>query len=231
MHARDGVDESGFVVARRCPKVLNDWTQGQPKIDLVNRWRQHELAMEKRILTESFPARLFIFVLGTCVVNSWLFCNYFLKGENGQMEFRAAMRRLARRAMHNDYDARNPPSGGLPPYSPPAFRQRSTTPKAPEVAVAKEPSAHVLVSLRTIEGFKERSDQKQMDCVYCQRKTSYACACCSEVPYVMALCPAETTWKGETTKHPCLTQHRRDPSKHSRRFVKGRQKAADEDED
>ena len=46
------------VIERKCPKVFNDYSLAQPKIDRHNRYRQFILAMEKRVLSNRFCVRL-----------------------------------------------------------------------------------------------------------------------------------------------------------------------------
>ena len=46
---KDDAGEDGHVnPPRKCPRVLNDWTQAQPHVDKSNRWRQRILAIEER---------------------------------------------------------------------------------------------------------------------------------------------------------------------------------------
>lgn len=56
---RDDADDAGHAAPpRKCPKILNDWTQAQPHIDKSNRWRQQILGIEERFRTTQFPFRL-----------------------------------------------------------------------------------------------------------------------------------------------------------------------------
>ncbi len=47
----------GKEIERKCPKVLNFATTAQPACDRHNRYRQFILALEKRLLTNSFSTR------------------------------------------------------------------------------------------------------------------------------------------------------------------------------
>eukprot|EP00966_Prymnesium_polylepis_P288178 6656067-Prymnesium_polylepis.1 len=58
-----------FELARSCPKVLNDFTIAQQTIDRNNRYRQHILAMEKRLVTNNFSFRFSTSRFG--VLQSW----------------------------------------------------------------------------------------------------------------------------------------------------------------
>ena len=70
-----------------------------------------------------------------------------------------------------------------------------------------------------------------MNCVVCGVKVGYACAKCSKFPYIMAIHPPVTTNHGESCRHNCLTTHRRAPTKHDRRVVKGKRTAKTEEEE
>ena len=232
MHAHDGLDESGFIVARRCPKVLNTWTKGQPQIDKGNRWRQRELAMEKRILTQSFPCRILITILGICACNAWLMSKKFLTGPQSKLSFQEAMNKLAYRMMHNNYDARHTDQvpQGVSPHEPPKENSGSKTANksAPAAASSCSSEEHIAVPLKSLPGYVEGGGGVQMNCVVCDAKTTFACAICSAFPYIMVVHPPTVTNHGNVIKHSCLTTHRRCPSKHDRRVVKGKRKRDDE---
>jgi hypothetical protein len=80
---KDDVDADGCAgPARKCPKILNDWTKAQPHIDKHNRWRQRELAIEERFATHSFPFRLFTTVIiGMSIASAWSMFQYFVNKE------------------------------------------------------------------------------------------------------------------------------------------------------
>jgi hypothetical protein len=105
-HKDDDVDaDTGHLIARKSPLVLNDATTAQPKIDRGNRRRQFDLAMEKRFRAESFPFRLFITTLGICVTDTFYLDAYFNKGKEANVEWRDACRRMAWALMYNTADA------------------------------------------------------------------------------------------------------------------------------
>ena len=69
----DGGDgEDAYVLSWKCPRLVNDWTLAQPSVDLFNRYRQHELAMEKALITTRFDVRLFTSMLSTVFINTWM---------------------------------------------------------------------------------------------------------------------------------------------------------------
>ena len=53
-----------YEISRQCPAVLNDFAVAQPLIDRHNRYRQHILAMKKRLVTTNYPFRFFTTFLG-----------------------------------------------------------------------------------------------------------------------------------------------------------------------
>jgi hypothetical protein len=130
-HKDDDLDvDTGWVISRKCPAVLNDATLAQPKIDRGNRRRQHDLAMEKRFRTEvrracseracgasdavvsvarrlrlalqqAFPFRMFTTMLGVCFTDTYYLDQYFNKSE---LVFRQACERMAWATMYNNID-------------------------------------------------------------------------------------------------------------------------------
>lgn len=76
-HKDDDLDaDTGYLIARKCPKILNDATTAQPKIDRANKKRQFELALERRFRTKSFPFRLFCTILGITLTDAYYLHNY-----------------------------------------------------------------------------------------------------------------------------------------------------------
>jgi len=76
-HKDDDLDfDTGYLIARKCPLVLNHATQAQPRIDMTNKKRQAVLKLEKRFRTDSFPFRLFQTMLGTCIVDQVILIVY-----------------------------------------------------------------------------------------------------------------------------------------------------------
>ena len=194
-------DEAGGpqVMERKCPRVLNDVTKGQPAVDKSNRYRQHYLALEKRFVTNEFPFRFFTYIIGQMATNA-----FFIEKlvNNNSAEFKLEMNKLGVALMHNDILAseRGGPSGfNLSP------RGRA---RAALNTSASSPSAHQLVPLRVIKGYQ---GAKQQRCIVCSMHTSYACVACTSAPHhVVALHPPTTGRPGKgQVKHGCFAAHKR----------------------
>ena len=107
------------VLERKCPKVLNDCTLAQPVIDRHNRYRQFILALEKRILTNSFSLRFGTTMHGMVFVNAFFGLRCF---SMPVADFKPEMSKLAYRLMHNSLlvvDAGPSRSPGTPGSGPP----------------------------------------------------------------------------------------------------------------
>ena len=106
-HKDDTGDDGHAAPPRKCPKILNDWTQAQPHIDKANRWRQRILAIEERFPTSSFPFRLMTTVIGgMAVVSAHTMYSYHVGGEHN---FRSFVETVALDAMLNTYDQDHAP--------------------------------------------------------------------------------------------------------------------------
>ena len=101
-HKDDDLDVDGLLINRKCPKVLNDATCAQPKIDMNNKKRQFELAIERRFRTRSFPFRLFTTVLGTCFVDAYYAHNYL--NNRDKIDWASACRQQWWCLIHNNWD-------------------------------------------------------------------------------------------------------------------------------
>ena len=103
-----------FELYRQAPRVLNDFTIAQPCLDRHNRYRQYILAMEKRILTNSFGMRFCTAMHGILFTDCFFAYRYFIDKE---VDFKAIMGKLAMKLMHNsfldkDESPRKSPNGG-----------------------------------------------------------------------------------------------------------------------
>ena len=76
---RCNADLQDYEVARKAPRILNDYTLAQPTIDRHNRYRQFILAMEKRFVTNNFSFRFFTSILGQLIVNAFFAHRYWNK--------------------------------------------------------------------------------------------------------------------------------------------------------
>lgn len=188
-HKDDDLDvDTGYVVARKCPMVLNDATQAQPSIDMTNKKRQYVLALEKRFRTESFPFRLFCTILGTCVVNAFYGWNYL--NPERKLDWDEAMRRAFFSMMHNTVDELE--HGLVDPDTlfkvPRNLRGWDRTdgdaavgPKESEESddsgeEGQSNLIHYAVPLSEVEGL---SCGKQNKCVVCSMKVTFCCGPCS----------------------------------------------------
>ena len=88
MHDMNDVDDDDLkLTGRPCPKVLNEFTQGQPWTDVGNKFRQHELGMERRFPTTHFPFRLFTTMWGMVLVSGAQAFKYYFPTTFGNMTF------------------------------------------------------------------------------------------------------------------------------------------------
>ena len=217
-HKDDDLEtDTGHVIARKCPAVLNDATLAQPKIDRGNRRRQYDLALEKRFRTEAFPFRLFTTMLGICITDCFYLDAYFNKTKH---EFRDACERMAWALMHNNIDQIE--SGECRPDD--LFRKPEPSDTSPGSSTCT-PCAddelpacrHIPVPLHCIPGYDGATQQKCVVCVFNKEtknlKTSYACVACSTKDYLVALHPV-CSKVGKRTLWRCAIAHRRNPTAH-----------------
>jgi hypothetical protein len=88
MHDMADVDDEDVLLSGRpCPKVLNDFTAGQPWTDVGNKFRQHELGMEYRFPTTHFPFRLFTTMWGIVLVSAAQAFKYVWPSQFDNMTF------------------------------------------------------------------------------------------------------------------------------------------------
>ena len=183
-----------FELERKCPKVLNDTTLGQPAIDRHNRYRQFILAMEKRLLTDKFCVRF-----GT-TMHAMLFTNAFFsvrKFGNPLADFKSEMNKLALYLMHNPTRRLEMAGPQRTPTS--ANSSRTTTP------IIDDGREHVLIPLKKLEGYKGGKQQK---CNICNVLCSWVCITCTEHPMHPFPChPHVTNFRGKITHHQCLGKH------------------------
>ena len=188
-----------FEITRKAPRVINDWTLMQPCLDRHNRYRQFILALEKRLLTNSFSFRFGSSMHGVVFTDTFFAHRYF---NDSAAEFKVEMGKLAYALMHN------------------SFLQAPTgSPRAPPSAGRGSPSScddcdHELVHISEIKNF---SGYKQQRCMLCNAPTIWCCRdCTSGALSLFPLCPKETRPKrgqnkGKVIKHQCLCKHRANP--------------------
>ena len=208
-HKDDTGDDGHVNPPRKCPRILNDWTQAQPHIDKSNRWRQRILAIEERFPTTSFPFRLMTTIIGgMSIVSAFtMFCYHVNPDE---YDFRSFVETVAYDAMTNTYDRDHSsvPRDGSSPPPPTAPAARMPT----SVFAGVDVNAHIVVPIKSIEGWTGANAQR---CRHCGDLTSFCCFACSDARGIMPLHPAMVQYKQTVQNHMCLSVHRRDPSAHS----------------
>lgn len=216
-HKDDDLDaDTGYLIARKCPKVLNDWTQAQPKIDKHNRLRQQILAMEKRFVTESFPFRLFTTVLGIMFVDAYYIYLYLNNMKAKDFPFKSAMRRMAFAFMHNNLDAiERGDKNSDELFNIPQNLELGAEDEEEEGEDGDGDTSsrgiHQAIPLRQIEGY---TGARQQWCCVCQKsKVTFACSGCSSKGMVFAIHPLKKHANQRDTE-TCLHEHRRDPLAH-----------------
>ena len=216
-HKDDECDvDTGITLARKSPKVLNDATTAQPKIDRGNRRRQFDLEMERRFRTEAFPFRCFTTILGVCMSDLFYLDVYFNKS---QRTFRETCSVAAWAMMYNrldDIDANACSSTDL--YWKPAQRSLDENPFAASPARGTSTCGHIAVPLHCIPGY---TGDKQQDCAECGLKCSYCCILCSTKDFVVPLHQPFSS-VGKMTGWRCAQAHRANPAKHAEKGVRPR---------
>ena len=206
---KDDCDEFGHAAAaRKCPKILNDWTMAQPHVDKSNRWRQRILAVEERFPTNSFPFRATTTVmLGMSIASAFTLYQYHVNADM-HAAFRDFVEEVAYDGMLNTWDAQHAPI-------PVGGRAEIPTPRHPHVepvGPSDEPAhRHIPIPISAVEGFKGSHQQR---CAHCKDRTSYCCAACSSALGVVPIHKAETKYRGMATATQCLAVHRRAPELH-----------------
>ena len=100
-HKEDLETVEGIMAPRPCPKILNDVTLAQPKIDSNNRYRQEILAIEESLRTDSFPMRFLTTIWGMEFVDAFRLNKYFNKDPR---PFKSQMKELAHKMLTNEWD-------------------------------------------------------------------------------------------------------------------------------
>ena len=205
---REDMSVYGNMEPRKCPQVLNWWTQMQPKIDKNNRFRQNILAIEERFVTQSFPFRLLTTIIGITFANAMEWYGYFIASKTYDDDFIAFMRELSYDAMHNKIDE-------------PCAAERSPTRAARRPAGDTSPirmsprqvaCTHKLASIRVLGNYKGYRKQLCAVCHDNKHKTTFCCAFCSTPERVFALHPPTVSYRGETVTYSCLEDHLADPT-------------------
>ena len=205
-HKEDLETVEGIMAPRPCPKILNDVTLAQPKIDANNRYRQEILAIEESLRTDSFPFRFLTTLWGLEFVDAFRANKYF---NHDPRKFKLVMKELAFKMLTNTWDEMHGLDGvsftrhGLSiTTGAGAPGAKSPTRSSPRTLAKK----HVLVSINSIEGWQ--GSAAQLTCAICKAKTTMVCLECSSKDGVVALCKAVHTHGGCTISKQCLKHHR-----------------------
>ena len=208
-HKEDLETVEGIMAPRPCPKILNDVTLAQPKIDSNNRYRQEILAIEESLRTDSFPMRFLTTIWGMEFVDAFRLNKYFNKDPR---PFKSQMKELAHKMLTNEWDEYHGLDGvsltrrGLAitigPGAPGGRSPQRTSPRQ----LAKK---HALVAIASIEGWQGSSSQ--LTCSICKDKTTMCCIECSSKDGIVALCKSVHQHGGCTISKQCLKHHRSAP--------------------
>jgi hypothetical protein len=152
--------------------------------------------MEKRLLTNTFSMRFAITIFGVLFTDAFFAHRFF---NDKLANFKEEMSKLAYRLMHNNL---------LPLRSVPS-QPSSSRRSRPSPTSSCDSEAHYLVKLNTLDGFV---GYKQQRCMWCNRRTVWACADCSVAPHsLVPLCPESSNHHGVITYHPCRGHHKAAP--------------------
>lgn len=215
---REDVDEDGCVAPyRKCPKILNDWTQMQPWIDKSNRFRQQILAIEERFRTTQFPFRLATTVIvGMAIASAYVAHQYHnlnrskeQRDEGDDVEsFRQFVEEVSYLAMTNTYDL---DQSGHPPE-----QERQGLHAGGDVR-STDPDDHIpvsITSLKRLSGFGGGAVQR---CSVCKARTSYACSNsnCFSKQFISPICNSTVTYGKKAILKGCGKMHARHPDKYA----------------
>lgn len=208
---RDDADDLGHAAPpRKCPKILNDWTQAQPHVDKSNRWRQQILGIEERFRTTQFPFRLATTVIvGMSIASAHVLHRYHNLNDTSEgevQEFRDFVEEVALDAMTNTYDEDHAPmvAGG----------PRVVRKELPAPALSRDPHDHLPMAIKQIKAVEGFAGHWQQKCSICKRWTTYACSnrACRNKQFIVPICQLQTTCRGRVEEHGCSAKHSRDPS-------------------
>ena len=157
---KDDADADGRAgPARKCPKILNDWTQAQPHIDKANRWKQRILAIEERFSTHSFPFRLTTTVIpGFSIVSAWNLFKYHVNNDMYET-FSEFVEAVAFDGMANTWDRDHARVPHPQPDPQPARSNHAATSPGNTLE-------HLLVPISQVPGFVGSCSQREKSCSF-----------------------------------------------------------------
>lgn len=223
----DDADSNVKIGGRPAPRVLNDYTLGQPHSDVGNKYRQHELRMEARFPTTCFPFRLLTTMWGIVLVSAARSFAYFHPGLYGESTFLDFCRDAATVGLDCDRDERDSDelddsdddvraaSGGKrkgPSHTNSAAKKQKSMKPGSSSPSAKAPDAapsqtHTLAPINMIAGWQGSGQQ---ECGVCGLRVSTYCVECSAGQLPTSIKPVhQVTVRG--TGHACYKQHVRQP--------------------
>ena len=211
---KDDCDESGHAgPPRKCPKILNDWTQAQPMCDRNNMYRQFELAIEERFPTHSFPFRLQTTVIvGMSIASAYTMYQHFVS-KTQFSTFREFVEDVAYDGMLNSWDADHEPvragaTDATPAARPPREPAPFSIPTESHTSAAFTPGVHELVPISSIPGWTGGLQQRCSICKANARAVPLTGYCCGGCSSAVSIVPIHHTCKVTT----CLAKHRRGPA-------------------
>lgn len=187
-----------------------------------NRYRQFILAMEKRLITNSFAFRFGCSMHGMTFTDVFFAYRHF---KDAKADFKELMGELAYKLMHNHFLPQ-----AISPRTSPSVSRASPTIYSSEDS-DHFAARHDLVKLKSIRGY---CGGKQQRCVLCNRFTVWCCATCTTGPMALVpVCPARSNFRGVINIHYCHTRHISNPallpgSRHRKGAKRARANAAEE---
>lgn len=220
MHKDDAEEDGSAAPARKCPKVLNDWTQMQPWIDKNNRFRQQILGIEERFRTTQFPFRLATTVIvGMAIASAFVAHQYHnlnrskddLTNDGDVETFRTFVEEVSFFAMTNTYDEDHAPSAGVDP------RQAGRGLELVHLEPSLNSEDHTPVSISTLKRLCHFGGGNVQRCSVCGERTSYACSnsSCFSDKFISPICNLEVKYGNKTTAKGCAKLHARHPGKYA----------------
>lgn len=222
----DDADNDVKIGGRPAPRVLNDFTMGQPHSDIGNKYRQHELRMEARFPTTCFPFRLLTTMWGIVLASAARTFEYFHPGIYDNMTFLDFCRDAAFVGLDCDREERDSSDSGdsdeaarvtsgdkrkAKQKEGSSKKQKSMKPGSSspvaKTAEASPSNTHTLASIGLIVGWK---GNVQQECGVCGAKVGTYCVECSQGQVPTCIKPVhQPTVRGKS--FDCYKRHVRAP--------------------
>jgi len=186
---RTGAHAERVVLTVPQPQVVQTFFTCCSQIDLHNRYRQDDLRLEHKLVTDDWSMRVHLSLLGMCVVDAWMLYS-------GESEGTATLKQsefyddLAEQLIDNTFDAAGNRALGDPGRAASAEEER-----APRFGTG----IHVTPTLKRRHGVSsnEGDHRAQRACRFFKRRgTSSVCSTCRESPGVeLYICGPRTGWR------------------------------------